>query len=97
MNASQRAEPPSTALAAVWGRASGPVTITVVASQNRSISAVPNATGDWFTLLPAAYGAATGPVVIRAALQADPAVGAELHDVLFGDVWVCSGFVPQPI
>ena len=79
--------------AVVWGTCSGDCKVTVkLSSSTASDTATVDATagqapGTWIAKLPATAGGTTAYVVTAS----DGTNTAALNDVLFGDVWVCSG------
>ena len=71
---------------AVWGTAAAGKKIVVEASWKASAYAVTDSTGSWSLLLKTVK--AGGPYEITAS---DGDTSVTLHDVLLGEVWLCSG------
>ena len=71
---------------AVWGTAPAGRKITVEASWKASTSAVADSSGSWSLLLKTVR--AGGPYEVTAS---DGETSVTIHDVLLGEVWLCSG------
>lgn len=72
----------------VWGQAKPGTAVTVTLGTQR-VQATANAQGDWKVQF-APLAASAQPLTLTAAQAGDPAV-LTVHDVLVGDVWICSG------
>lgn len=73
---------------AVWGKAAPGSKVTVMfGGPDHSQTATADADGNWHVNLPAMK--AGGPYDVAAFIPGDK--GITLHDILIGDVWICSG------
>ena len=73
----------------VWGWAAPGVTVTVSLNGNKQPAATAGADGKWLTALPAQPATATPSVL--SFVCSDGTTPADIVDVLFGDVHICSG------
>ena len=73
----------------VWGWAAPGVTVTVSLNGAKQPAATAGADGKWITALPA-QPATTTPSTLQFACS-DGTTPADITDVLFGDVHICSG------
>ena len=75
--------------ASIWGYSSPGTTIKAALNGAEVATAVANASGVWIALLPAQ--SASKPLDSHTIVVTDGVTNASITDVLFGDVWVCSG------
>ena len=85
---------PSSAVIWGWGPVGGKVTVTVASTealQSVVMHCVVDANGRWTTTLPNAINASLAAYTVTASLAGTTSTDVTLTDVLFGDVFICSG------